>query len=190
MGKCLTLAVMLLVLASMQHRAAAQVSGSTSSQGRYDEHGRDYGYDNMKADTSQRDEFAIGAALVKDKKFSEAIGHLELAKAKHPGNADILIYLGFSHRMIGSGLTGDAQAGEFRQALQCYQQALAIDGGNRLLHEYLGKLYLLTRQYALASNELKTLGTLCPSGCEEHTALGQAVAANPPPSAGAPATVH
>jgi tetratricopeptide (TPR) repeat protein len=178
---------MLLVSTSLQQRAAAQVSGSTGSQGSYEEHGKDYGFDNMKADTAGHDEFAIGAALAKEKKFSEAISHLELAKARHPRNADILIYLGFSHRMLGSGLTGNAQAEEFRQALECYQQALAIDSGNKLLHEYLGKLYLLTRQYALASNELKTLENLCPSGCEEQTALTQAVAANPPPPAEAPA---
>jgi tetratricopeptide (TPR) repeat protein len=94
--------------------------------------------------------------------------------------------------MIGSKLTGDAQGEEFNQALDFYQKALAIDSNNRILHEYLGKLYLLTRQYTLASNELKTLGSLCPSGCDERTALTQSIAANPEPPSnlGAPTRPH
>jgi tetratricopeptide (TPR) repeat protein len=192
MSKCLSLGAMLIASIVLQDGAGAQVSSPTGSQGRYDEHGKDYGYDNMQSDTASRDEFAIGAALVKQQEFSEAITHLELARAKHPRNVTILIYLGFAHRMIGSKLTGDAQGEEFNQALDFYQKALAIDSNNRILHEYLGKLYLLTRQYTLASNELKTLGSLCPSGCDERTALTQSIAANPEPPSnlGAPTRPH
>ena len=65
--------------------------------------------------------------------------------------------------------------------MEYYQQGLAIDGDNKLLHEYLGKLYLLMRKYDLAENEMKVLETLCPSSCPERAALTAAIAANPPP---------
>ena len=165
--------------------SAAQVSSSTGSQGMYEPHGPDYGYDNMKADTKAgtpgRDELATGAALVKQQKYSEAIPHLELAAKKQRGDSSALIYLGFAHRMLANSLAGEERAAEFGKALDCYKQALAIDADNKLLHEYLGKLYLLTREYAMASDELTTLERLCPSGCAEREALMQAVAANPPP---------
>src|SRR6202042_1372285 len=101
--------------------------------------GKDYGYEDMKADTSKHavpDELAAGAALVKGQKFGEAIPHLEAAQAKNPRSATVLIYLGFAHRMLAADLAGDAQAAEYRKSLDCYDQALAIDADNKLLHEY------------------------------------------------------
>lgn len=165
--------------------SSAQVSSPTGNQGTYEQHGEDYSYDNMKADTNGgrpvRDELATGAALVKQQKYGDAIPHLELASRKHRSNPSALIYLGFAHRMLATGLSGEEQAAEFGKALEAYEQALKIDADNRLLHEYLGKLYLLTREYGKASGELATLERICPSGCSEREALMQAVAANPPP---------
>lgn len=142
-------------------------------------------FDELKADqkispTPRSDassELAAGADLVKQEKFAEAIPHLEIALAKRPRNAVTLIYLGFSHRMIGSGLSGDARDGEYKKALGYYQQGLAIDPDNRLLHEYLGKLYLLMRDQPSAENEMKTLEKLCPSGCDEYDALSKVMLA-------------
>lgn len=164
---------------------AAWAAGSTGSQGSYEPQGPDTGYDDMRADTaaqSAKDELVTGAALVKQGKFADAIPHLELAQTKRPHDVNVLIYLGFSHRMLGASAVGDAQAAEYDKALGSYQQALVIDPDNKLVHEYLGKLYLLTRKYALASNELKTLEGLCDADCAERTALAQAIAANPPPA--------
>lgn len=177
------------VLLALCAPSSAQVSSSTGSQGAYEQHGQDYGYDNMKADTKLgapvRDELAAGAALVKQQKYSEAIPHLEAAAKKRRSDSGALIYLGFAHRMLAASLSGEEQAAEFGKALDSYKQALAIDADNKLLHEYLGKLYLLTREYGKASDELTTLEGLCPSGCSEREALMQAVAANPPPPSGA-----
>ncbi|HEX4862133.1 MAG TPA: hypothetical protein VFV07_12915 [Rhizomicrobium sp.] len=165
--------------------SSAQVSSATGSQGMYQPHGPDYGYDNMKADTSTGahagDELATGAVLVKEQKYAEAIPHLELASKKRSNNPTALIYLGFAHRMLAATLSGQEQAAEFGRALDSYKQALVVDADNKILHEYLGKLYLLTREYGMASDELTTLERLCPSGCAEREALMQAVAANPPP---------
>jgi tetratricopeptide (TPR) repeat protein len=147
--------------------------------------GRDPSYDDMKADTpiksNAADEFATGANLVKQQQFSAAIPHLEAALAKKQRDVTVMIYLGFAHRMVGGASVGDAQTAEFKKALEYYQRGLAIDEDNKLLHEYLGKLYLLMREYALADDEMKTLETLCPSACAERAALTEAIAANPPP---------
>ena|ERR1700733_6765533 len=173
------------ILLALCPPSSAQVSSPTGSQGTYEQHGPDNGYDNMKADTnagaSVRDELAAGAALVKQQKYGEAIPHLELAAKKHRNDSSALIYLGFAHRMLAASLSGEEQAAELGKALDSYKQALAIDADNKLLHEYLGKLYLLMREYGKSSDELATLERLCPSGCSEREALMQAVAANPPP---------
>jgi tetratricopeptide (TPR) repeat protein len=158
--------------------------------------GQDPNYDDMRADMDAKqnaktaDEFVTGAALVKQQQFGAAIPHLEAALVKKPHDVTLLIYLGFAHRMLGGAATGDAQKAEFKKALDCYQQALAVNGDNKLLHEYLGKLYLLMRDYDLAATEMKSLDSLCPSGCAERDALKLALAANPPPPGYVPTTPH
>ena len=145
----------------------------------------DYAYDELKAkaekDRAARsnpsDELVAGADLVKQQKYAEAIPHLELALVKKPNNATTLLYLGFSHRMVGATLVGDARNGEFQKALGYYRQAATIDPDNQLLHEYLGKLFILMKDPASAQNELKTLDGLCPSGCESRDALSRVVLA-------------
>jgi tetratricopeptide (TPR) repeat protein len=166
--------------------ASAQVSGSTGSQGTYQQQSPDTGYDDMRADIeghSTKDELATGAALAKQGNWNAAIPHLEVAQKKDPRNVTALIYLGFSHRMMATIAIGDAKNAEYKKALDYYQQALAIDADNKLLHEYLGKLYLLMRDYASADKEMKTLDRLCESPCAEGAALKQAIAANPAPPA-------
>ena len=136
--------------------------------------GKERGGANDKAAQSKvSDELVVGADLVKQQKYAEAIPHLELAFAKMPNNATTLIYLGFSHRMIGAGLSGDARNGEYQKALSYYRQAAGIDPDNQLLHEYLGKLCILMHDQTSAQNELVTLDRLCPSGCESRDALSK-----------------
>jgi tetratricopeptide (TPR) repeat protein len=139
----------------------------------------------MKADTERhaaRSELAIGADLVKQGKFSDAIPHLEAAQKAKPRDVTTLTYLGFAHRMAANALTGQARAAEYNAALDAYREGLAISPDNKLLHEYLGKLYLLQRQAGPASDELKVLQSLCEAGCAERTALEEAIAANPTPA--------
>jgi tetratricopeptide (TPR) repeat protein len=179
-GRALLILVTALVVGTP---ALSQMSGS----GVPPNSGQDPNYDDMRADmdakknTETANEFVTGAGLVKQQQFAAAIPHLEAAFAKNPRNVTLLIYLGFSHRMVGGASAGVAQAAEFKKALDYYQQGLAIDADNKLLHEYLGKLDLLMREYGSAADELKTLQTLCPSDCAERTALAQAIQANPPP---------
>ena len=160
---------------------AQQDVGSTGSSDVYDRHGgRDYGFDNMKSDKTHQpsggDELVTGADLVKQAQYADAIPHLELALAKKPDNSVTLLYLGFSHRMIGSKLPENARSDEYTKALGYYQKAAKIDPRNKLLHEYMGKLYLLMRDLPSANGELNTLVSLCPSGCEERDTLTNVIA--------------
>ena len=122
------------------------------------------------------DELAVGADMVKQGQFADAIPHLEAALAKNPDNSITLIYLGFAHRMMGAIIYGPARDTEYKKALGYYQQAVKIDPRNTLLHEYLGKLDILMHDQASAQNELNTLGSLCPNGCDSRDALSRAMA--------------
>lgn len=130
-----------------------------------------------KPESKPNEELVAGVNMVKQQKYTDAIPHLELALTDNSNNATIFIYLGFSHRMLGAGLTGDAKNGEYAKALGYYMQGLQIAPDNKLLHEYLGKLYLLMYNQPSAEKELKTLETLCPSGCEERDTLSNVLIA-------------
>lgn len=122
-------------------------------------------------------ELETGATLVKQSKFTEAIPHLDLVLAKRPNDVTALIYLGFSHRMVGASMGGFAKRDEYMKALECYRRGLALDPNNRLLHEYTGKVLVLLDDVPAAQLELKALQKLCPSGCDELKALSAVVPA-------------
>jgi predicted Zn-dependent protease len=137
------------------------------------------------------DDYATAVRLIKHERYAEAIPHLDAALANRPHNADILNYLGYTHRMVG----------DLNGSLDYYKRALAIDPDHKGVHEYLGELYLQMHDQASAQHELDTLATLCPSGCDERDTLTKsmatyastaapATAATPttPPTAAAPAT--
>jgi len=131
--------------------------------------------DNPNADPEK--ELETGASLVKQSKFSEALPHLEFYVSKHPKDVTALIYLGFSHRMIGSTEVGINPGDEYRKALDCYRRAQALDPDNRLLHEYAGKVLMLMHDVPDAQVELTALRKACPSGCPERQALEAVVPA-------------
>ena len=122
------------------------------------------------------DDYTVAVRLIKHEKYSEAIPHLELALANKPHSADILNYLGYTHRMLG----------DYPSSLDFYKRALAIDPDHKGVHEYLGELYLQMHDMASAQAELTTLGGLCPSGCDERDVLTKAIAAYVPPAGSTP----
>jgi tetratricopeptide (TPR) repeat protein len=183
-------AIMMLFAPLLLAPAMAQVSGGMGSEGsysgQYEEQGKEGGFDPSKLHSGPEnhgDELATGADLVKQEKFAEAIPHLEHAEDRNPRNVTVFIYLGFAHRMLGEKVTLEGSAAEYDKALDYYKKGLDIDPRNKLLHEYLGKLYLLMRRYPDAADELKKLSDLCSSDCPERDSLSQAIAANPPPAA-------
>lgn len=144
--------------------------------------------------TIASDDTAIAIRLIKHQDYARAIPHLEAALAKHPRDADILNYLGYTHRMVGVTEAGEPRDTDFKMSLDYYQQALAIKPDHRGVHEYLGELYLQMGNLNAAHDEMDKLVALCPDGCDERDALGKALAAYVPPDAassppGAPAPV-
>jgi predicted Zn-dependent protease len=130
------------------------------------------------------DDYAVALRLIHHEEYAQAIPHLESALAQRPHDADILNYLGYTHRMVG----------DYQVSLDYYKRALAIDPDHKGVHEYLGELYLQMNDQPSAQKELETLASLCPSGCDERDALTKALAAyTPAATAGAttatPATV-
>jgi len=122
------------------------------------------------------DDYTVAVRLIKHEKYSEAIPHLEMALANKPHSADILNYLGYTHRMLG----------DYPSSLDFYKRALAIDQEHKGVHEYLGELYLQMHDMASAQAELTTLAGLCPSGCDERDMLTKAIAAYVPPAGATP----
>ncbi|HEY4125332.1 MAG TPA: tetratricopeptide repeat protein [Rhizomicrobium sp.] len=130
------------------------------------------------------DAYAQALRLIKAEQFAEAIPYLNVALEKRPKSANILNYEGYTHRMIG----------DYNASLDYYNRALAIDPDHKGVHEYLGELYLQTKQPEKAQAELAVLGKLCPDGCDEKETLTASIAkyeaANPvaAPAPAAPAT--
>ena len=57
------------------------------------------------------DDYSTALRLIHHEKYAEAIPHLEMALADKPHDADILNYLGYTHRMMGdSPIAGFLQA--------------------------------------------------------------------------------
>ena len=106
-------------------------------------------------------------ALINSGKYEQAIASLKALGARIGPNADVLNYLGYSSRKLG----------RFEQALNYYEQALAIDPAHRGAHEYLGELHVELRQMDKARAELAALDRLCPYGCTEREMLADRIQA-------------
>jgi tetratricopeptide (TPR) repeat protein len=133
------------------------------------------------------DDYAVAIHLIKREDYAKAIPHLEAALEKRPKDADILNYLGYTHRMVGVSESDSARDGDFKVSLAYYEQALAIDPNHRGVHEYLGELYLQMGNLNAAHHEMNQLVILCPDGCDERDTLTKSLAAYVPPAAPAPA---
>jgi tetratricopeptide (TPR) repeat protein len=128
------------------------------------------------------DDYATALRMIKYEKYADAIPYLNRALAQRPNNADILNYLGFTHRMLG----------DYPGSLDYYQRALARNPDHKGAHEYLGELYLNMHQPAAAHGQLDELVRLCPDGCDERDTLTKSIAAYEaaaaaPPGSAAPA---
>jgi tetratricopeptide (TPR) repeat protein len=146
-----------------------------------------YGGGSFSAPAPTFDDYSTAKRLIHHQQYAEAIPHLETALEKRPRDADILNYLGYTHRMVGMTYTDAGRDGEFKMSLDYYQRALGIDPNHKGVHEYLGELYLQMHDMASAQKEQTTLASLCPSGCDERETLDKAIAAYAPAPAAGPA---
>ena len=111
------------------------------------------------------DDYATAVRLIHHEKYAEAVPYLNRALAERPASADVLNYLGYTHRMLG----------DYPGSLDFYTRALARDPDHKGAHEYLGELYLKMNQLANARLQLAELARLCPSACEEKDVLTKAI---------------
>ncbi len=158
------IAILLLAAGVLPVPVMAQMGGGPSAYGR-------------PMGTPQFDDYAMALRLIHEERYSDAIPLLNRAHDGRPHDADILNYLGFTHRMMG----------DFNVALDFYQRALQEDPDFKRAHENLGELYLNMHDVASANGQLAELTRLCPSGCDDRDTLTKSiatyVAANPAPAA-------
>ncbi|MBV9062743.1 MAG: tetratricopeptide repeat protein [Alphaproteobacteria bacterium] len=124
------------------------------------------GYGSGMRGSAGFDDYGTAVRLIKHEKYSDAIPYLNRALQQRPNNADVLNYLGYTHRMLG----------DYPGSLDFYQRALARDPDHKGAHEYLGELYLKMNRLADAQGELAQLTRLCVDGCEERDVLTKAIA--------------
>lgn len=103
-------------------------------------------------------------AMIRSKEFRMARDEL-LRLARDHDNADVFNLLGFSLR----------KTGDYTRALTYYEKALALDPNHKGALEYLGELYVETKQPDKAREQLAVLVRLCPKGCEERGDLEEAM---------------
>ena len=104
--------------------------------------------------------------LIEAEKYEEAIPLLEALLKDDPYNADILNYLGFSHRKLNHLELSEAY----------YKQALSADANHLGALEYEGELFLMQHRLPEAEANLAKLATLCNSKCDEFKGLEEAIA--------------
>lgn len=111
------------------------------------------------------DKLSQARALIKDKKWPEAIA--ELKRVNDSSNADWNNLMGFTAR---KAKTPDLEAAE-----RYYNEALRINPGHRGALEYSGELYLMKGDLATAEKRLAVLDKACTFGCSEYTDLKKAI---------------
>ena len=103
-------------------------------------------------------------ALVDAQKYDEALPALRQLDQQSPNNPDILNLIGFSLR----------KSGKPEEAFDYYNRALALNPHHRGANEYLGELYLETKQPEKARERLAVLHADC-GECEEFEDLQQQI---------------
>ncbi|WP_222875190.1 tetratricopeptide repeat protein [Terrihabitans soli] len=116
-----------------------------------------------KSGVSDKDLIATGRALAKSERYYEALEVLGLVQNKDPV---ALTYIGYSLR----------KSGQTEEAIGFYHQALAIDPSNADTREYLGEGYVASGKLDLAKAELKKIGEICGTKCEQYALLESAIA--------------
>jgi tetratricopeptide (TPR) repeat protein len=124
------------------------------------------GYGGGMRSSAGFDDYANAVRLIHHEKYAEAVPLLNRALQERPGSADVLNYLGYTHRMLG----------DYQGSLDFYTRALARDPDHKGAHEYLGELYLKMNRLAEARGQLAELTRLCSDGCDEKDVLTKAIA--------------
>ncbi len=114
----------------------------------------------------QDTDYAAGKRAVGAKDWASAVERFRRAEVRHPDNADLQNYIGYSYRNLKN----------YDAAFTHYKRAIELDPRHRGAHEYIGETYLLVGDMEGAERHLKALREICLLGCEEMKDLEQAIA--------------
>jgi tetratricopeptide (TPR) repeat protein len=114
--------------------------------------------------TAQPDPYKQAQSLIDDDKYQQAIPVLQKLIKDKGAYADALNLLGYSYR----------KSGDANEALQYYNQALAMEPKHLGANEYLGELYLELKQPDKAKERLAVLKGAC-GNCEEYKDLASKI---------------
>jgi Flp pilus assembly protein TadD len=115
---------------------------------------------------TQDADYAAGKRAVDAKDWAGAVERFKRAAVRHPENADVQNFIGYSYRNLKN----------YDAAFTYYKRAIKLDPRHRGAHEYIGETYLLVGDVAGAERHLKALREICLLGCEEMKDLEQAIA--------------
>jgi tetratricopeptide (TPR) repeat protein len=111
-------------------------------------------------DSAQPDPYKQAKSLIDDDKYQEAIPVLQKLIKDKGAYADALNLLGYSYR----------KSGDAKDALDYYNQALAMEPKHLGANEYMGELYLEMKQPDKAKERLAVLKAAC-GDCDEYQEL-------------------
>jgi tetratricopeptide (TPR) repeat protein len=115
-------------------------------------------------DAAQPDPYKQAKSLIDDDKYQEAIPVLQKLIKDKGAYADALNLLGYSYR----------KSGDANDALDYYNQALAMEPKHLGANEYMGELYLEMKQPDKAKERLAVLKSAC-GNCEEYKELASKI---------------
>jgi tetratricopeptide (TPR) repeat protein len=109
---------------------------------------------------AEPDPYKQAQSLIDDDKYHEAIPVLQKLIKDKGAYADALNLLGYSYR----------KSGDAKDALDYYNQALAMEPKHLGANEYMGELYLEMKMPDKAKERLAVLKSAC-GNCEEYQEL-------------------
>ena len=143
----------LLVILSMHFNFSTAFADPSSS-----------GYDNDATKPVNVD-YKRGYDEISNGNYQLAIKYLLKAATTSPKNPDVYNLLGFSHRKLD----------KVEEAFKYYNRALKLNPRHRGANEYIGELYLRTKNLSKAEEHLEVLDDVCFFGCDEYDDLKDAI---------------
>jgi len=143
----------LLVILSMHFNFSTAFADPSSS-----------GYDNDAVKPVNVD-YKRGYDEISNGNYQLAIKYLLKAAKTSPDNPDVYNLLGFSHRKLD----------KVEEAFKYYNRALKLNPRHQGANEYIGELYLRTKNLNKAEEHLEVLDDVCFFGCDEYDDLKDAI---------------
>ena len=123
--------------------------------------GTAYAAGNYSSSASDSMNYKSAKNAIENGNFTLAVGLLRTESMNDVSNPDVWNLLGFASRKLG----------EYDKSKAAYEKALSLDPNHKRSLEYMGELYLTLANQDAAMELLERLKVICPSGCEELTAL-------------------